>query len=66
MTQHPQVTGGCFFLYLITHLVAVSIDPAEASIRRDKNYYQVARSFDRSEQPHVIENRFCCLCQVAM
>ncbi|XP_023375517.1 probable palmitoyltransferase ZDHHC11B [Pteropus vampyrus] len=60
------VTGGCFFLYLIVHLVAVSVDPAEASVRHRKSYRQEAPSFDRSKQPHVIQNRFCCLCRVAV
>ncbi|ELK08176.1 Putative palmitoyltransferase ZDHHC11 [Pteropus alecto] len=60
------VTGGCFLLYLIVHLVAVSVDPAEASVRHRKSYRQEAPSFDRSKQPHVIQNRFCCLCRVAV
>ena len=28
-----QVTGGIFFFHFLVHLIAISIDPAEASVR---------------------------------
>lgn len=64
LTQHPQVTGVCFLLYFIVHLVAISIDPAESTVRHKNYHRQVPPSFDRSQHTHVIHNRFCCLCQV--
>ncbi|XP_060985499.1 uncharacterized protein LOC133046642 [Dama dama] len=58
-----SVTGGIFFFHFLAHLVAISIDPAEASVRL-KNYSQPMPTFDRSKHPHVIQNQHCHLCEV--
>ena len=57
------MTGGIFFFHFLAHLVAISIDPAEASVRL-KNYSQPMPTFDRSKHPHVILNQYCHLCEV--
>ncbi|XP_040118131.1 uncharacterized protein LOC120879239 [Oryx dammah] len=60
-----QVTGGIFFLHFLVHLAAISIDPAEASVR-SKNYSQPMPTFDRSKHLHVIQNQYCHLCEVTV
>ncbi|CAI9156684.1 unnamed protein product [Rangifer tarandus platyrhynchus] len=60
-----SVTGGIFFFHFLAHLVAISIDPAEASVRL-KNYSQPMPTFDRSKHPHVIQNQYCHLCEVTV
>ncbi|XP_027376105.1 probable palmitoyltransferase ZDHHC11B [Bos indicus x Bos taurus] len=60
-----QVTGGIFFFHFLVHLIAISIDPAEASVRL-KNYSQPMPTFDRSKHPHVIQNQYCHLCEVTV
>ncbi|XP_010855431.1 PREDICTED: probable palmitoyltransferase ZDHHC11 [Bison bison bison] len=60
-----SVTGGIFFFHFLVHLIAISIDPAEASVRL-KNYSQPMPTFDRSKHPHVIQNQYCHLCEVTV
>ncbi|XP_017920973.1 PREDICTED: probable palmitoyltransferase ZDHHC11 [Capra hircus] len=60
-----QVTGGIFFFHFLVHLIAISIDPAEASVRL-KNYSQPMPTFDRSKHLHVIQNQYCHLCEVTV
>lgn len=60
-----QVTGGVFSFHFLVHLIAISIDPAEASVRL-KNYSQPMPTFDRSKHPHVIQNQYCHLCEVTV
>ncbi|XP_070213883.1 palmitoyltransferase ZDHHC11 isoform X4 [Bos mutus] len=62
---HWQVTGGVFSFHFLVHLIAISIDPAEASVRL-KNYSQPMPTFDRSKHPHVIQNQYCHLCEVTV
>uniref|UniRef100_A0ABM5ETL9 Palmitoyltransferase n=1 Tax=Pogona vitticeps TaxID=103695 RepID=A0ABM5ETL9_9SAUR len=58
------ICPGVFFLYhLIVHLTAVSIDPADDSVRQ-KNYQGPLTTFSRSQHAHVIENRHCHICDV--
>uniref|UniRef100_A0ACB8EAP3 Palmitoyltransferase zdhhc1 n=1 Tax=Sphaerodactylus townsendi TaxID=933632 RepID=A0ACB8EAP3_9SAUR len=58
------ICPGVFFLcHLIVHLTAVSIDPADDSVR-EKNYRGALATFNRSQHAHVIENRHCHICDV--
>ncbi|XP_070376008.1 palmitoyltransferase ZDHHC11 isoform X2 [Equus asinus] len=58
------VTGGLFFFHFIVHLIAMSLDPAEDSVRLKKSYTEPLPTFDRSKHAHVIQNQYCHLCQV--
>ncbi|XP_039183550.1 palmitoyltransferase ZDHHC1 isoform X2 [Crotalus tigris] len=58
------ICPGVFFLcHLVVHLIAVSIDPADDSVRK-KNYQGPLTAFNRSQHAHVIENRHCHICDV--
>ncbi|XP_042293412.1 palmitoyltransferase ZDHHC1 [Sceloporus undulatus] len=58
------ICPGVFFLcHLVVHLTAVSIDPADDSVRQ-KNYKGPLAAFSRSQHAHVIENRHCHICDV--
>ncbi|TNN21729.1 putative palmitoyltransferase ZDHHC1 [Liparis tanakae] len=56
-------TGLMFCLHLCAHLLAVSVDPADLSVRT-RSLRGPAPSFDRTKHAHVIENCHCYLCQV--
>ncbi|CAN9514286.1 unnamed protein product [Ophioblennius macclurei] len=56
--------GVAFFVHFLTHVTAVSIDPADASVRTKQNYTSPMPLFDRTKQPHVIQNLHCYLCDV--
>ncbi|NWI43069.1 ZDHC1 palmitoyltransferase, partial [Picathartes gymnocephalus] len=55
--------GVCFIYHLVVHLTAVSIDPADASVR-EKNYLGPLATFNRNQHAHVIENHHCHVCDV--
>ncbi|XP_033968788.1 LOW QUALITY PROTEIN: palmitoyltransferase ZDHHC1 [Trematomus bernacchii] len=57
-------TGVMFLSHLVLHLSAVSIDPADLSVRTRSSRAPPPPSFDRSKHRHVIENSHCYLCQV--
>ncbi|XP_061447084.1 palmitoyltransferase ZDHHC11 isoform X2 [Rhineura floridana] len=57
------MTGLIFVHHLITHLVAITIDPADQNILAKKNYSKPMPSFDRSKCKHVIQNQHCYLCE---
>ncbi|XP_070808856.1 palmitoyltransferase ZDHHC1 isoform X2 [Pituophis catenifer annectens] len=58
------ICPGVFFLcHLVVHLTAVSIDPADDSVRK-KNYQGPLSAFNRTQHAHVIENRHCHICDV--
>eukprot|EP00064_Thunnus_orientalis_P025454 superscaffoldBa00012909_g25825 len=52
-----------FVCHLCVHVMAVSIDPADHSVRT-KSHRGPVPAFDRSKHAHVIENCHCYLCQV--
>ncbi|CAG6015562.1 unnamed protein product [Menidia menidia] len=56
--------GVSFIVHFFTHIVAVSIDPADASVRAKKSYSNPMPLFDRKKQPHVIQDQHCYLCDV--
>ncbi|XP_044214778.1 palmitoyltransferase ZDHHC1-like isoform X2 [Thunnus albacares] len=56
-------TGIMFVCHLCVHVMAVSIDPADHSVRT-KSHRGPVPAFDRSKHAHVIENCHCYLCQV--
>lgn len=66
LTPLPQVTGGLFSLHFLVHLIAVSIDPAEANVRLKKNYPEPMPTFDRSKHTHVVQKQYCHLCEVTV
>ncbi|XP_032957897.1 probable palmitoyltransferase ZDHHC11B isoform X1 [Rhinolophus ferrumequinum] len=55
------VTSGGFVLHYIAYVTAMTIDPAEASVRC-KIYGAPRPSFDRARQAHVIQDQYCSLC----
>ncbi|XP_047635277.1 uncharacterized protein LOC125126183 isoform X2 [Phacochoerus africanus] len=57
------VTGSIFLFHLVVHIVAVSINPAEKSVRQ-KNYLEPMPVFDRSKHAHVIQDLYCLLCEI--
>ncbi|XP_067911662.1 palmitoyltransferase ZDHHC11 isoform X2 [Heterodontus francisci] len=58
------IIGLLFVFHFIVHLVAVSIDPADNSVRTKKNYNTPMPTLDRAKHPHVIQNQHCYLCEV--
>ncbi|XP_051872880.1 palmitoyltransferase ZDHHC11 isoform X1 [Pristis pectinata] len=58
------IIGVLFVYHFIVHLVAVSIDPADNSVRARKNYNIPMPTLDRAKHPHVIQNQHCYLCEV--
>ncbi|KAM4593416.1 palmitoyltransferase ZDHHC1 isoform 2-T2 [Odontesthes bonariensis] len=56
-------TGIIFVYHLSVHVLAVSVDPSDYSVRTKSNRGPVP-TFDRSKHAHVIENCHCYLCQV--
>lgn len=53
-----------FVVHLITHIAAVTVDPAHINVRAKKDYSKTLPFFDRKKQPHVIHNLHCYLCDV--
>lgn len=59
-----QLTALAFVVHFVTHVAAVSIDPADASVRAKHNYSSPMPLFDRTKQVHVIQDLRCYLCDV--
>ncbi|KAG9468981.1 hypothetical protein GDO78_021481 [Eleutherodactylus coqui] len=55
--------GALFFLHLIVHFLAVTIDPADENVRA-KSSPGPLPVFDRTKHAHVIENMHCYICEV--
>ncbi|XP_074842094.1 palmitoyltransferase ZDHHC11-like isoform X2 [Carettochelys insculpta] len=58
------VIGVLFGHHLVTHLVAITIDPADQNVLAKKSYSSPMPVFDRSKHKHVIQNQHCYLCEV--
>uniref|UniRef100_A0A3P9IH44 Palmitoyltransferase n=1 Tax=Oryzias latipes TaxID=8090 RepID=A0A3P9IH44_ORYLA len=56
--------GAVFVVHFFTHVAAVTVDPADASVRAKVDYSSPLPRFDRSKQPHVIKDQHCFLCDV--
>ncbi|XP_077376540.1 palmitoyltransferase ZDHHC1 [Festucalex cinctus] len=56
-------SGVMFACHLCTHVMAVSVDPADRNVRA-KGLRGPLPAFDRAKRAHVIENCHCYLCQV--
>ena len=56
--------GLAFIVHFFTHIAAVTIDPADASVRAKQNYSGPMPLFDRTKQAHVIQDLHCYLCDV--
>lgn len=59
-----QITAVAFMVHFFSHVAAVTIDPADASVRAKPSYSSPMPLFDRSKQPHVIQDLHCYLCDV--
>lgn len=59
-----QLTGLTFIVHFFTHIAAVTIDPADVSVRTKQSYINPVPLFDRTKQPHVIQDLHCYLCDV--
>lgn len=59
-----QLTAVAFIVHLFTHIAAVTIDPADASVRAKRSYSSPMPLFDRTKQLHVIQDLRCYLCDV--
>ncbi|XP_045900024.1 palmitoyltransferase ZDHHC11 isoform X1 [Micropterus dolomieu] len=53
-----------FIVHLFTHIAAVTIDPADSGVRAKQCYSSPMPLFDRTKQPHVIQDQQCYLCDV--
>ncbi|TMS11369.1 putative palmitoyltransferase ZDHHC11 [Larimichthys crocea] len=51
-------------VHFFTHIAAVTIDPADASVRAKQSYSGPMPLFDRTKQTHVIQDLRCYLCDV--
>ncbi|XP_033497312.1 palmitoyltransferase ZDHHC11 [Epinephelus lanceolatus] len=58
------LAGIAFVVHFFAHIAAVSIDPADVSVRAKQKYSSPMPLFDRTKQPHVIQNLHCYLCDV--
>ncbi|XP_062278996.1 palmitoyltransferase ZDHHC11 [Scomber scombrus] len=56
--------GLAFIVHFFTHIAAVTIDPADAGMRAKQNYSGPMPHFDRTKQPHVIQDLHCYLCDI--
>lgn len=59
-----QLTGIAFIVHLFAHIAAMTIDPADISVRAKQRYSSPMVIFDRTKQPHVIQDLHCYLCDV--
>lgn len=59
-----KITAVAFMVHLFSHVAAVTIDPADASVRAKQSYSSPMPLFDRSKQSHVIQDLHCYLCDV--
>ncbi|XP_051263412.1 palmitoyltransferase ZDHHC11 [Dicentrarchus labrax] len=58
------LTAIAFVVHFFTHIAAVTIDPADASVRAKRSYASPMPLFDRTKQSHVIQDLRCYLCDV--
>ncbi|XP_035466223.2 palmitoyltransferase ZDHHC11 [Scophthalmus maximus] len=59
-----SLTSIAFVVHIFAHVAAVTIDPADASVRAKQSYSSPMKFFDRTKQPHVIQDLHCYLCDV--
>lgn len=59
-----QLMGMTFVAHFFTHIAALTIDPADVSVRAKQSYSTPMPFFDRTKQPHVIHDLHCYLCDV--
>lgn len=57
------VVCGLYFIHIVSHIVAVVIDPCDPNLlHMSRNV--IVPEFDRSKFSHVIENGYCNLCNI--
>ena len=62
-----QFAGLILLSHIIFHIITIALDPAHGNVRQKYNKtgsHEVEGTFNRNQQRHVIENQFCCLCEV--
>lgn len=59
-----QLTGVAFIIHFFAHIATATIDPADVGVRAKRNYSSPMPLFDRTKQPHVIQDLHCYLCEV--
>uniref|UniRef100_A0A8C9XRE3 Palmitoyltransferase n=1 Tax=Sander lucioperca TaxID=283035 RepID=A0A8C9XRE3_SANLU len=58
------LTGVAFIIHFFAHIATATIDPADVGVRAKRNYSSPMPLFDRTKQPHVIQDLHCYLCEV--
>ncbi|XP_054477966.1 palmitoyltransferase ZDHHC11 isoform X2 [Anoplopoma fimbria] len=58
------LTGIAFIVHFFAHIAAATIDPADVSVKAKRSYSSPMALFDRTKQPHVIQDLHCYLCDV--
>ncbi|XP_028986302.1 palmitoyltransferase ZDHHC11 isoform X2 [Betta splendens] len=58
------LTAVSFIVHLLAHVAAVTVDPADASVRVKRSYTSPLPLFDRTRRAHVIQDLHCYLCDV--
>ncbi|XP_024863847.1 palmitoyltransferase ZDHHC11 isoform X2 [Kryptolebias marmoratus] len=56
-----SVTGVSFVVHLFAHLAALTVDPADGSVRAKRSYSASMPAFDRTKRAHVIQDQHCYL-----
>ena len=60
-------TGVILVIHLVFHVITIALDPAHVNVRtkyEQLGSHEVEGSFNRGKQRHVIEDQYCCLCEV--
>ncbi|XP_068614331.1 palmitoyltransferase ZDHHC11 [Brachionichthys hirsutus] len=58
------LTALVFVVFFFAHIAAVTVDPADPSVRAKQGYSNPMPLFDRTTQEHVIQDLHCYLCDV--
>ena len=58
----PQVPGLILLTYIVSTIVTTALNPAEPAIRNKGR--RSRRKFNPAKDGHVIEDRYCRLCEV--
>ncbi|XP_075965028.1 palmitoyltransferase ZDHHC11 isoform X1 [Anarhichas minor] len=58
------LTGIAFIVHFLAHIATATIDPADVNVRAKRSYSSPMALFDRTKQPHVIQDLHCYLCDI--
>ncbi|XP_013864241.1 palmitoyltransferase ZDHHC11 [Austrofundulus limnaeus] len=59
-----SVAGISFIVHFFSHIAAVTVDPADGTVRAKRTYSNPMPLFDRTKRAHVIQDQHCYLCDV--